>query len=65
MSTVNQLAKVLKVLSANGYGDRRLDCYNYMAVVLGPDVAEDSALGKKLIKAGAFLLSNVGWCVTL
>jgi len=65
MSTVNQLAKVLKVLSANGYGDRRLDCYNYMAVVLGPDIPEDSTLGKKLTKAGAFLLSNVGWCVTL
>lgn len=65
MSTVNQFAKVLKILAANGYGERHLDSYNYMAVVLGPDVPEDSAIGKKLMKAGAFLLPKIGWCVTL
>jgi hypothetical protein len=63
LSTPTSLIKILKILSRHGLRDRRLDIYYGMLVVAGVDVTEDSALGKKLLKAGLYLHDRVGWCV--
>ena len=61
----NKLTQILKLLSRHGLGDRRLDIYYGMLVVAGVGVTENSALGKKLLKAGLYLHDRVGWCVPI
>lgn len=65
MGTVDQLAKILRIVSAHGLGNHKLDYYYGMVVVAGIDVTEDSVLGKKLLKAGVYLHDRVGWCIPI